>query len=141
MITENLQTLKIHKLTQAQYDRELSAGHLDENALYLTPDEPVVIDETLSISGAAADAKAVGDIIANLSDSGDSDIYIQNEEPIDVPDGALWVDLDEDGNVEQSINLDSSLTLDGYAADAKAVGDAILSAMNSLREEILGGKW
>ena len=39
MITENLSTLKIHKLTQAQYDRELDAGNLDENALYLTPYE------------------------------------------------------------------------------------------------------
>lgn len=39
MITENLSTLKIHKLTQAQYDRELEAGNIDANALYLTPDE------------------------------------------------------------------------------------------------------
>lgn len=41
MITENLSTLKIHKLTQAQYNRELEAGTIDENALYLTPDEAV----------------------------------------------------------------------------------------------------
>ena len=41
MITENLSTLKIHKLTQAQYDRELAAGRLDENALYLTPNEDI----------------------------------------------------------------------------------------------------
>ena len=39
MITENLSTLKIHKLTQAQYDRELEAGRIDESALYLTSDE------------------------------------------------------------------------------------------------------
>ena len=39
MITENLSTLKIHKLTQAQYNRELAAGNIDETALYLTPDE------------------------------------------------------------------------------------------------------
>ena len=39
MIEKNLSTLKIHKLTQEQYDRELAAGRLDENALYLTPDE------------------------------------------------------------------------------------------------------
>ena len=38
MNTENLSTLKIHKLTQAQYDRELEAGRIEENALYLTPD-------------------------------------------------------------------------------------------------------
>ena len=41
MITENLSTLKIHKLTQAQYDRELTNGNIDEAALYLTPDEEI----------------------------------------------------------------------------------------------------
>lgn len=44
MITENLSTLKINKLTQAQYDRELAAGRIDENALYLTPDELIQSD-------------------------------------------------------------------------------------------------
>ena len=39
MITDNLSTLKIHKLTQAQYERELAAGNIDETALYLTPEE------------------------------------------------------------------------------------------------------
>ena len=38
MITENLSTLKINKLTQEQYDRALVAGNIDENAVYLTPD-------------------------------------------------------------------------------------------------------
>ena len=41
MLIENLSTLKINKLTQQQYDRELSAGNIDENALYLTPDESI----------------------------------------------------------------------------------------------------
>lgn len=39
MNTKNLSTLKIHKLTKEQYDRELIAGRIDPNALYLTPDE------------------------------------------------------------------------------------------------------
>ena len=39
MITENLSTLKIHKLSQAQYEREYEAGNIDPNAIYLTPDE------------------------------------------------------------------------------------------------------
>ena len=39
MKTNNLSTLKIHKLSQAQYDREKAAGNLDQTALYLTPDE------------------------------------------------------------------------------------------------------
>lgn len=38
MDTKNLETLKIHRLTQEQYNRELAAGNIDENALYLTPD-------------------------------------------------------------------------------------------------------
>lgn len=41
MITENLSTLKIHKLTQEQYDRELKAGNIDETSLYLTPEEEI----------------------------------------------------------------------------------------------------
>ena len=39
MITENLSTLKTHKLTKEQYNRELANGNIDETALYLTPDE------------------------------------------------------------------------------------------------------
>ena len=41
MTTENLSTLKIHKLTQTQYERELANGNLDKSALYLTPDEEI----------------------------------------------------------------------------------------------------
>lgn len=39
MNTENLSTLVIHKLTQDQYNRVVEEGEIDENALYLTPDE------------------------------------------------------------------------------------------------------
>lgn len=42
MITENLSTLKIHKLTQEQYDREFASGNIDESALYLTPTNETV---------------------------------------------------------------------------------------------------
>lgn len=65
MTRENLQILKIHKLTQEQYDREKEANRLDSNALYLTPDRSaIIVDDTLSIPGAAADAKAVRDAIS-----------------------------------------------------------------------------
>ena len=33
--------LNIHRLTQEQYDRELAAGNIDDNAIYLTPDEEI----------------------------------------------------------------------------------------------------
>lgn len=37
MILNNLNTLKIHKLTQEQYDTALAAGKLKDNEIYLTP--------------------------------------------------------------------------------------------------------
>jgi len=40
--TENLFNLKIHRLSQAQYDREKAANNLDSTALYLTPDNGYV---------------------------------------------------------------------------------------------------
>lgn len=56
MITENLSTLKIHKLSQVQYDRELADGNIDGTALYLTPDEATPLKswsdvDTLTTSG------------------------------------------------------------------------------------------
>ena len=72
MITENLSTLKIHKLTQEQYNRELEAGNIDPSALYLTPEEDI------------------------------PNIYIQNEEPTNAKEGSLWVDMDAQGSVRHS---------------------------------------
>lgn len=43
MNIENLSTLQIHKLTQEQYDRELVAGRIDSNAIYLTPDTSIFV--------------------------------------------------------------------------------------------------
>lgn len=48
MQTQNVSTLKIHKLTQAQYDREAAAGNIDETALYLTPDEDTKVSDLAS---------------------------------------------------------------------------------------------
>lgn len=51
MVTENIPTLKINKLTQAQYDRELEAGRINENELYLTPYEANHTIESNEYSG------------------------------------------------------------------------------------------
>lgn len=113
MITEKLSTLKIHKLSKGQYERELAAGHIDENALYLTPDDS--IDDTLTISGQAADAKAVGDKFNTLT-------LTQNNYGTELPEtgeeGQLFL-------VEDTSVPDTTLTKSGQAADAKAVGDAL----------------
>lgn len=39
MIKDTLSTLKINKLTQAQYDAALAAGTIQNNELYMTPDD------------------------------------------------------------------------------------------------------
>ena len=66
MITENLSTLKIYKLTQEQYDKRLEEGNIEENALYLTPDEAV------DLSGYATmeqlDEKADTSHVHNITD-------------------------------------------------------------------------
>jgi hypothetical protein len=49
-------------------------------------------------------------------------IYVQSAEPTEANNGDIWVDPDGDGN---NIFLDATLTQEGYAADAKAVGDAL----------------
>lgn len=81
MITQNLSTLKIHKLTQEQYNRELAAGRIDENAIYLTPDDgsDIVIDEVLSETSENPVqnkiVKAAIDALAGLV--GDEDVSVQ----------------------------------------------------------------
>lgn len=90
MITENLSTLKINKLTQEQYDRELAAGNIDETALYLTPDEEIVfpvdsvngktgaVNLTASDVGADANGTAASVISAhNIDTNAHADIRVQ----------------------------------------------------------------
>ena len=48
MLTENLSTLKINRLTQEQYDREKASGTLDNTALYFTPEEEITVPTSLS---------------------------------------------------------------------------------------------
>lgn len=53
--TENLSTLKIHKLTQAQYEQMLEDGTIDENSIYLTPDENYSKDDLNEILASKSD--------------------------------------------------------------------------------------
>jgi len=62
-------------------------------------------------------------------------IYTQNDEPIDAKNGSIWIDLDEENAAESSVDIDSTLTQENAAADAKAVGDAI-AAVNEMITEI-----
>lgn len=54
MTNEILSTLEIHQLTKAQYEAAKQAGKLNENALYLTPQEAQVIRISNTILAEAA---------------------------------------------------------------------------------------
>lgn len=94
----------------------------------------VEIDDTLSVSGVAADAKVTGDAISNLNTLvGDTpvadqiaeaivDIYVQDEDPTDAPDGALWIDLDEN-------NIPISQTSQNLSI---AVKDALMAVVENI---------
>lgn len=112
-------------------------------------------DKTLSVSGKAADAKATGDKITELSadisnklnknqgSENSGKIAGINESGDIVPMFPVSVDYNEETNclefgsdqkmeLNKGINLDSTLTKTGYAADAGAVGEIT----NSLKEDI-----
>lgn len=63
MITTDLTTLKINKLTKAQYETALAAGNINENELYMTPEseaestKPTITITTLLASNWDSTAK------------------------------------------------------------------------------------
>lgn len=78
--------------------------------------------EIPSIEGLATESY-VDNALLNLDIP--EEIYVQNEEPTDAPDGTIWIDLDDEAHANPEIVIDASLSMEGQAADAKAVGDAL----------------
>lgn len=79
MITENLSTLKINKLSQELYDKALKEGKINDNEIYLTPDEPIIVEQEVIESANPVSSKAVYDEINALQ------TYI--DDAYDVADG------------------------------------------------------
>lgn len=86
MITKDLVTLNIHKLSQEQYDASLSAGTLGEDDIYLTPAEEVKIDlnniPTPTTDTAAANKKYVDDKVAAKTIAVDSALSTTSTNPV-----------------------------------------------------------
>lgn len=136
MITENVSTLKIHKLTQEQYDTALAAGNLDENALYLTPNA----DGTLTIANVeglqeALNAKApsyiygTADLVAGTSTLETGRLYFVYEDGTSDGGGSsvaiefviegVWYTATEGMTWEEWIN--SSYNTGSYVVDGDYV--------------------
>ena len=82
------------------------------------------IDATLSTAGKAADAKKTGDEIASLKEDLNGKVDISQG----VAHAGEALIIGEDGNVttgEAGVSVDTTLSIAGKAADAKATGDAI----------------
>lgn len=110
MITENLSTLKIHKLSQAQYDRELAAGNLDPSALYLTPD-----DEVSTINMTIPAGRLLGDI--------NGDGIIDNADYVLLESGVGSAGIKYfNCNLNESFP-DGNIPIDYLAADLSPTGD------------------
>ena len=78
MTTENISALKIHKMSQEQYDRELAAGRIEENAIYLTPDTASMeVDNALSATSTnPVQNKVVALALENkMNSSGNNSLY------------------------------------------------------------------
>lgn len=162
MITENLSTLKIHKLTQAQYDRELKAGRIDENALYLTPDEDIdlspyatidYVDSAISaiptpdVSGQInthnTDANAHSDIRDSISANEAAISVLLNGSDPEIIDGVndLINYVNEHGSEVTGIKADIKENADNIEQLNTLVGDTSVSeqisaAINPLSSEI-----
>lgn len=68
MLTTNLSTLNIHKLSQEQYNTAYENGNIDANAIYLTPDEEI----DLTPYETKTDATTKLDEAKTYADTGDS---------------------------------------------------------------------
>lgn len=83
MKVENVSTLKIHKLTKAQYDRELEAGRIDESAVYI---QDITIDDVLSDDSTnPVQNKVIKAALDTLSSSGvvvDSTLSTESTNPV-----------------------------------------------------------
>lgn len=135
MITENLSTLKIHKLTKEQYERELAAGRIDESAIYLTPDEAqdgtnITVDSALDENSEnpiqnKVVANVVNEFEAILSEQVVPNLVpsvsaADNGKVLKVTNGAWAIGEDEKGanlSVDQEVIGGSSNPVSGSAVD------------------------
>lgn len=105
-------------LTNEEIDA-ITGGMVDDSGNPL-PTPQVVVDATLTVSGRAADAKVIGTRISEaLSIAKSADTGLTN------------VRTELDKLKLDSVAVDKTLTKENFAADAKAVGDALAGKANA----------
>ncbi len=115
--SEILPVLKIHELTQEEYDEKVANGTFDEDTLYLTPDEEIDLSQYATIEELNAKAdlnhkhEDVNNSITKLNNlvgntkvseqistaiedttANDFGIYVQSQEPANADACDIWID-------------------------------------------------
>ena len=146
MKTENLSTLKIHKLSKEQYDRELAAGRIDETALYLTPDQSadmsqfVTVDQLDEAIAAIPTPDVSGQISAHDSDTNaHADIrqfVTDSIAQIPTPDVSGQINAH---NTNQESHADIRASIDSLSSEKanKSDVDALLQELNELKASVV----
>ena len=99
-------------LTNEEIDK-ITGGMVDDDG-NPNPVLPVTVDESLTVSGRAADAKVTGDRIKDVRTLVDS-----------VNNGVDTIKKEIKQMKKDAVVVDAELTQEGAAADAKATGDAL----------------
>ena len=89
--------------------------------------DKIELTSDLTVEGKAADAKAVGDAIANINTGAGSTVELDTTLTVEGKAADAKAVGDAIANINAgsgaSVELDTTLTVEGKAADAKAVGD------------------
>jgi archaellum component FlaC len=120
--TQNLSNLKIHKLSQAQYDREKAKGQLDSTAIYLTPDNS---EEAISEL-----ANRISEQDETLTNIGYTANYAVNQ--VNNLDGYITGLTSTVSDLSESID-----TVSGQANSAEGVAQGVRADLEELKNIIL----
>lgn len=124
-VTAILPTFKIHKISQEEYEQELANGTLEDNALYLTPDEEV------DLSGYAT--------IEQLNEKSNTehnhdDMYYTEVEIDSLLNGKSDITHNHDNA------YDTKGSADGALIEAKSYADTTANnAANAVKNDLLNG--
>ena len=120
MKTENLSTLKIHRLTQEQYNRELEAGRIDENALYLTPDEGSDLSQYATTEQVEATYETKTDASAKLTEAKEyTNTQLANQIPTKISE--LTNDAGYLNTIPDEYVTDTELNAKGYLTEHQSL--------------------
>lgn len=139
MITENLSTLKLNKLTQEQYDRELAAGNIDETALYLTPEEEIDLSGYATVE--EMNKKADKEHTHEITDVDELQVALDTK--ANATDVA-YIDIEDNENIEYTEtntgitielvdNLESTSTTSALTANQ---GKVLKAQIDELNEDV-----